>query len=100
MGSIAAMAWYTVDTTYVEDRDKLAEVRPKHRDYLRGLVAQGQVLVAGPWAHDRGGFVIYQVDDRAHLDRLLADDPYTTDGVAASRAIEELKITLGAWLPQ
>ncbi|MFD1050501.1 YciI family protein [Kibdelosporangium lantanae] len=100
VGSIPDMAWFTVDTTYVEDRDKLMEVRPKHRDYLRELVGRGEVLVAGPWAHDRGGFVIYQVDDRAHLDRLLADDPYTTQGVAANRVVEELNITLGAWLPQ
>ncbi|WP_132110864.1 YciI family protein [Actinocrispum wychmicini] len=94
------MAWFTVDTTYVEDRDKLLEVRPKHRDYLRGLVEKGHVLVAGPWADDHGGFVIYQVDDRAQLDRLLADDPYTTEGISAGRRIDEVKITLGAWLPQ
>lgn len=100
VSSIPPMAWFTVDTTYVEDRDKLMEVRPHHRDYLRELVAKGQVLVAGPWADDRGGFVIYQVDDRAQLDRLLADDPYTTDGVAAGRNIRELNITLGAWIPQ
>jgi uncharacterized protein YciI len=100
VGSIPAMAWFTVDTTYVEDRDKLLEARPKHRDYLAGLAGDGIVVAAGPWAHDRGGFAIYQVEDRAQLDRLLADDPYTTEGVAASRKVDELKIVLGAWLPQ
>jgi uncharacterized protein len=93
------MAWYTVDTTYISDRDKLLAVRPDHRDYLRPLVDQGIVVVAGPWADDSGGFIVYQVDDRAQLDRLLADDPYTTEGVAAGREIKEWKITLGAWLP-
>jgi uncharacterized protein YciI len=93
------MAWYTVDTTYISDRDKLLAVRPDHRDYLRPLVDQGVVVVAGPWADDSGGFIVYQVDDRAQLDRLLADDPYTTEGVAAGREIKEWKITLGAWLP-
>jgi uncharacterized protein YciI len=100
LGSIPGMAWYTVDTTYIQDAGKLGEVRPVHRDYLRTLVAGGSVLVAGPWADDTGGFVIYQVDDRDHLDRLLADDPYTTEGVAAGRVIKEWKISLGAWLPQ
>ncbi len=94
------MAWYTVDTTYVDDREKLLQVRPTHRAYLAGLVEQGSVLVAGPWADDTGGFVVYQVTDRAQLDQLLADDPYTLEGVSAGRAIKEWRITMGAWLPQ
>jgi uncharacterized protein YciI len=99
-GSIRAMAWYTVDTTYVEDRDKLMQVRPHHRDYLRGLADQGIVIAGGPWGDDSGGFAVYQVDDRAQLDQLLAEDPYTTEGVSAGRVINEWKITLGAWLPK
>jgi uncharacterized protein YciI len=94
------MAWYTVDTTYITDREKLLEVRPKHRDYLRALASDGIVIAGGPWADDTGGFAVYQVEDRAQLDQLLADDPYTTEGVSAGRAIKEWKITLGAWLPQ
>jgi hypothetical protein len=31
------------------------------------------------------------------LDRLLAADPYTTDGIAEERTIHEWKITLGPW---
>jgi hypothetical protein len=94
------MAWYTVDTTYVEDREKLLEVRPRHRDYLRGLADDGIVLAAGPWADDTSGFALYEVADRAQLDRLLDDDPYTTEGVAAQRQIREWNITLGSWLPR
>lgn len=99
LGSIRAMAWFTVDTTYSTDRDKLADVRPRHRDYLRALAAKGVVVAAGPWADDLGGFFIAQVDDRDQLDRLIADDPYTTDGVAAHREIREWNITLGSWVP-
>nr|WP_042183732.1 YciI family protein [Kibdelosporangium sp. MJ126-NF4]CEL15793.1 hypothetical protein [Kibdelosporangium sp. MJ126-NF4]CTQ93718.1 hypothetical protein [Kibdelosporangium sp. MJ126-NF4] len=94
------MAWYTADVTYTTDRDKLTAVRPAHRDYLRGLAEQGIVLAAGPWADDLGGFAVYQVEDRAQLDKILADDPYTTEGVAARRDVREWKITLGAGLPK
>jgi uncharacterized protein YciI len=90
------MAWFTVETTYVDDRDKLAESRPRHREYLQSLVAQGKVGAAGPWADDSAGFAIYQVADRAELDQLLADDPYTIDGVAASRTVNEWKLVLGS----
>ncbi|RSM68882.1 hypothetical protein DMH04_46715 [Kibdelosporangium aridum] len=94
------MAWYTADVTYTTDRDKLAAVRPAHRDYLRGLVDQGIVVAAGPWADDLGGFVVYQVEDRAQLDKVLAEDPYSTEGVAAKRDVREWDIRMGSWLPQ
>jgi uncharacterized protein len=90
------MAWFTVETTYVSDQDKLADSRPRHREYLRALVEQGKVGAAGPWADDSAGFAIYQVADRAELDELLAADPYTIDGVAASRTVNEWKLVLGS----
>jgi uncharacterized protein YciI len=90
------MAWFTVETTYVEDRDKLEASRPKHRAYLKELVEEGRVAAAGPWADDSAGFAIYQVADRAELDRLLAADPYTTGGVAAARTVNEWKLVLGS----
>jgi uncharacterized protein YciI len=90
------MAWFTVETRYVDDPGKLADSRPRHRAYLRGLVEQGKVAAAGPWADDSAGFAIYQVEDRTELDRLLAGDPYTVDGVAASRTINEWKLVLGS----
>ena len=90
------MAWFTVETTYISDQGKLADSRPRHRVYLRALVEQGKVGAAGPWVDDSAGFVIYQLADRAELDQLLAEDPYTIDGVAASRTINEWKLVLGS----
>ena len=90
------MAWYTVETTYTDDRDRLEASRPKHRAYLGELVERGKVAAAGPWADDSAGFAIYHVEDEAELDRLLAEDPYTVDDVAASRTIHEWKVVLGS----
>lgn len=90
------MAWFTVETTYVDDPGKLADVRPRHRVYLRELVEQGSVAAAGPWSDDSAGFSIYVVADRAELDELLAADPYTIEGVAAHRTVHEWHIVLGS----
>ena len=90
------MAWFTVETTYVSDTGKLADSRPRHRAYLQALVEQGTVGAAGPGGDDSAGFAIYPVADRAELDELLAEDPYTIDGVAASRTINEWKLVLGS----
>ena len=94
------MAWFTVDTTYTDDRALLDAVRPAHREWLAGHVESGSVLGAGPWADDSGGFFIVAADDRAALDELLAKDPYTLEGVAAARVIREWKILLGPWAAQ
>jgi uncharacterized protein YciI len=91
------MAWFTVETTYTTDRDKLAAARPRHRAYLRRLANEGKVTAAGPWADDSAGFAIYRVADRAELDLLLAEDPYTKEGVADGRAVHEWKLVLGEW---
>jgi uncharacterized protein YciI len=90
------MAWFTVETKYVDDSGKLADSRPRHRVYLQALVEQGKVGAAGPWVDDSAGFAIYQVADRAELDELLAEDPYTIDGVAASRTVNEWKLVMGS----
>jgi uncharacterized protein len=93
------VVWFAVETVYTDDRDALAATRPRHRDYLRRLADAGTVTAAGPWTDDSAGFAIYRVADRAELDRLLAEDPYTTEGVAASRTIHEWKLVLGQWAP-
>ncbi|SES27816.1 YciI family protein [Actinokineospora terrae] len=89
------MTWFTVDTRYADDADRLAAARPAHRDYLRPMVESGRVLAAGPWADGTGGFVVLRAADRAELDELLAADPYTLQDVAESRVIREWNIVLG-----
>jgi uncharacterized protein YciI len=91
------MAWFTVDVTYTEDRELLMAVRPRHRDYLGKLIESGAVVAAGPWADDLGGFTIFRVEDRAGLDELIAQDPYTSENVAAKRDVREWKPVLGAF---
>lgn len=93
------MARFTVDTRYQPDPDRLAAVRPRHREYLQRRSESGVVLLAGPWADGLGGFVVYEVADQAELYRELGEDPYTVEGVAAERTIRELNVVLGAWLP-
>ena len=91
------MAWFTVDVTYTEDRELLMAVRPRHRDYLNRLIESGEVIAAGPWADDLGGFTIFNVEDRDELDGLIAQDPYATENVAAKRTVREWKPLFGAF---
>ncbi|MBB4687464.1 YciI family protein [Amycolatopsis jiangsuensis] len=91
------MAWYLVEIRYVTE--KVAEVRPRHREYLNEHVAQGRVAVAGPLADGSGGVVLWQAEDETALQPLIDADPYHLEGVVAERSVREFKPVLGSWVP-
>ena len=56
--------------------------RPAHRDRLAALHDKGVVRMAGPFDDDTGALIIVDVEERAGVDALIADDPYfRTPGV-------------------
>lgn len=78
--------------SYIGDQDRIAASRPKHRDYLSGLMKQGRVLAAGPYSDGSGTLIIYDVDSREALDALIQDDPFTTDGIFRACDLRPWKI--------
>ncbi|HEX6338016.1 MAG TPA: YciI family protein [Jiangellaceae bacterium] len=69
----------------LEPTDERLAARPAHRERLAQLHADGVVRMAGPFADDSGAVIIVDADDRAVVDRLLADDPYyAIDGVTVT----------------
>jgi uncharacterized protein YciI len=92
------MAWFLVEITYVQE--KMPEVRPRHRDFLRALAEQGRVAVAGPLGDGTGGITLYQADDEGHLEETIDQDPYFLEGVIAERTVREFKPVIGAWVPE
>ncbi|GAA3802871.1 MULTISPECIES: YciI family protein [Amycolatopsis] len=90
------MAWFLVQTVY--DQGKYAEVRPRHREYLAKLAAEGTVAVAGPFADDSGGVFLIQAEDADSLQAVLDADPYVVEGALESFTVREFKPTLGAWV--
>jgi uncharacterized protein YciI len=88
---------FIVELVYDIDRDKRLVVRPAHREYLGKLAADGALLVAGPWVNDTGAILIFDVADRAELNRILDADPYTSAQVVAETRIREWTPIIGAW---
>lgn len=71
------MAKFAAIVTFGDEAARL-EVRPRHREYLQGLLAEGKLHVSGPWADDSGALIIYEADDEAEARALLAADPYSS----------------------
>ncbi|MEJ8850521.1 YciI family protein [Variovorax rhizosphaerae] len=69
--------------TYGGDAAKVAELRPQHRAYLARLLAQEQLVLAGPFADGTGGLFVYEAPDEAVAMRLVGEDPFFTGGVFA-----------------
>ena len=45
---------------YMQDKAKIAEIRPAHRQYLTALKERGQLAVCGPFTDDWGGLIVYE----------------------------------------
>lgn len=87
------MKRFALILSFTKDNERRLQVRPAHRDYLRGLFEQGRLEMSGPWANDTGGLVIYLAEDEADARAMLADDPYTKEGVVEATGPIEWSVT-------
>jgi uncharacterized protein YciI len=77
---------------YAQDKAKIAEVRPAHRQYLAALKANGQLAVSGPFTDDSGALIVYEADSVAAAEKLLQGDPFHANGIF-------VKYVLRPWNP-
>jgi len=66
------------------NKEKIAEVRPIHREYLTGLKEQGKLFASGPFEDDSGALIIYEADSIEEAQALLDADPFRDAGVFQS----------------
>ncbi|MEX1157435.1 MAG: YciI family protein [Thermomicrobiales bacterium] len=66
------------------NQDQIAEVRPRHREYLTSLKEQGKLVASGPFEDDSGALIIYEADSQADAEALIEADPFREAGVFQS----------------
>jgi uncharacterized protein YciI len=66
---------------YVQDKAKIAEIRPSHRQYLAILKAQGNLAASGPFTDDWGALIVYEADSIERAETLLKGDPFFQAGI-------------------
>lgn len=73
------------DGTDAEAPTRRQATRPAHLDGLKGNVANGRLVFGGPIFDDAkrpiGSFLLAHCADRAELDAMIANDPYTKGNV-------------------
>ena len=86
------MKVFAVEYSYSPSSEKIAEIRPVHREFLGDLKQQGKLIGSGPYTDGEGGALILIVlEDEAGIDdaRALMDrDPFYTGGALESRSFK------------
>jgi uncharacterized protein len=86
---------YAAIIEYPNDPEKIAAIRPKHREYLGSLLAAGKLPVSGPFTDDSGALIVYQAESPAAAEALLKADPFAQAGVFVKYQIREWNVVLG-----
>jgi uncharacterized protein len=79
------MAKYMALLDFTDDEALRLETRPRHREYLQSLLADGKLAMSGPWADDTGAMLIYEAESLEAAQALLDADPYRAASVLATR---------------
>jgi uncharacterized protein YciI len=66
---------------YIQDKAKIAEIRPVHRQYLAGLKDTGQLAASGPFTDDSGALIIYEANSAEEAETILRGDPFCKNGI-------------------
>jgi uncharacterized protein YciI len=72
---------YAAVIEYLQDKDKTEAVRPAHRQYLRSLLANGQLAATGPFTDGSGALIVYEAGSAEEAEKLLRADPFCEHGI-------------------
>ncbi len=79
---------------YIQDQNKINQLRPQHREYMQGLLAAGKLALAGPLADDSGALLVYEVATLKEAEALAAADPFAIGGVFVAYEIKPWNLVL------
>ena len=66
---------------YLQDKARIAEVRPVHRQYLASLKEKGQLAASGPFTDDSGALIVYEAGSKEEAESFLQEDPFNKNGI-------------------
>ncbi|MCA9834603.1 MAG: hypothetical protein KC435_11700 [Thermomicrobiales bacterium] len=86
------MAKFAAVVSYTTDAARLQEVRPEHRENLKALLDAGKLYESGPFLDGSGALIIYEAEDLAEAQTMLANDPFSKAGLITGATIREWNI--------
>jgi uncharacterized protein YciI len=81
--------------TYSHDAERVAAIRPAHREYLTQLLSAGKLVAAGPFLDDSGALIIYEAESPEEAERLIRNDPFHAEGIFVRYELRAWKAVFG-----
>ena len=78
---------FAVIVDYSSDDPKAPVVRPAHRAYLTEQLANGKLVISGPFTDGGGALIVYEADTKEQVAALMDADPFVKEGVFKSWVI-------------
>jgi uncharacterized protein YciI len=83
---------FIVRLTYIKPLEEVDQFLLAHREFLDYYYKQGFFIMSGPLKPRTGGIIIADTQDRAYLEKILNQDPFTLAGVATYEFLEFIPI--------
>jgi hypothetical protein len=81
LGNQGAAVKFAALIEYLQDKKRIEEVRPVHRQHLAGLRDKGLLAISGPFTDDSGALIVYEARSAEEAEGLLRGDPFHAQGI-------------------
>ncbi|MDR3476850.1 MAG: YciI family protein [Gammaproteobacteria bacterium] len=73
---------------YIKPMSEIDALRPAHLAFLKKLISENKVIMAGRQNPVTGGIIIAKMDSQLELEKVLSEDPFSKAGIAEYQIIE------------
>jgi len=82
------MKYFVITTTYIAPMEKVVEITPEHRAFLKTQYDAGIMLFSGPLVPRTGGLLFAKAEDISVIQNMIASDPFRVKGIANYEIVE------------
>ena len=82
------MKYFLINLTYTVPLEKVQEITPEHRAYLKTNYDAGILLFSGPRVPRTGGVLFAKAEDTSVIEEMITNDPFKTKEIAEYEVIE------------
>lgn len=79
---------FVIQLHYKVAIEKVDEYLIEHRNFLEAGYQKNYFIVSGPKNPRTGGVILSQLKDRAQLEKILSEDPFSIHGIADYEIME------------
>ena len=79
---------FIIILTYLKDLNEVDKYLAEHKEYLNKFYQSGNFIVSGKQKPRTGGVIISKAANKQELEKIIAQDPFSMNGVAQYQIIE------------